>query len=163
MKSIALTILFLFPILVFGQNDNPYNNSIGLNLMYDGNDGLLMSIRLDNKFGNFLPTKFEFSTDTESTFIGRIGIEALRFEYGDKFYITAGLDLSYNYRNQFKFGYNDFHQINLELPIEANFRINSKFTLYGGISFSKSVYTSKLDFNYPTSNKIIRLGAKYNF
>jgi len=163
MKWITITIFLLLPFFSFSQDDNSHKNGIGLHLAYDGNNGLIGGVRYSRQTGNGGIAKFEFNSNGNGVYFGRVGYEFLQLRFGNLEFGT-GLNLKYTHRNLAKIGFTPYKELALEVPLEIRFHLSSEFSLYSGLSFSQLL--SKRGKNRGSLHNTvseIRLGVGYRF
>ncbi len=162
MKWLFNIMFIALPVLTVAQSDAPSKNGIGVHLTYDKEGGIGTSLRYKRQLANRGIMKFEFQTNSNGKYIGRVGYEFIQIRNG-KFELGMGLDLRYKFENLKKYGQPNYKEYALEFPIELRYHISPKFTIQAGVSYSKRLGSNNDVYNQSRSGTEFRLGTIYNF
>lgn len=157
MKYLIVFAVLLFSTYTHAQSEEKPKHLFGINTTYSGFEGVGTSIRY-----MFKSYKIELNSNLDNFFALRLGYQPLRLEW-NKLSFTTGIDLAYKRTTFNREGLPVSNYFMIEVPMELNYELSTKFSIMAGGSFS--LYTRKGDqaMMRTKSAEEIRLGLGYRF
>lgn len=162
MKYMLAFLMALAPFFIQAQEERKFDDEFGVHLTYNGNDGAGVSLRYRKGLKNAGMLKFEVNSNLKDAWIGRLGYELIRADWGNV-ELSLGLDLKYKYLNYSKYNLDSNHEVAFEFPIDFRWKLSEEFSLQVGTSLSQRLWRKN---NLPESNhraSEIRVGFGYKF
>lgn len=161
MKSVIIKILFLLPILSFGQE----KNSVGLHLSNSAISGLNVNLQYQRFLSDKDALRFEIGTNLQrylSIYNYKLGYSRNVLTL-NKLKFWAGIEYQFG-RLDYRFLDQGVHyHKSIGLTIESRYQISDKISLYGGFTIPVKNFESSYLKNERHGLEDIRLGVSYRF
>ncbi|MDD3741496.1 MAG: hypothetical protein PHH30_09660 [Bacteroidales bacterium] len=145
LKKLIFLILTISAIGLFAQENNIYfGNEAYLNSDSTSNNNTQAFIKKDNKFHTAFSAGSMFSNYYGNNFLSNYLAPEIRYDFSDKFSISAGTMMTYSSAPSFLYGNNENDQVrnqntmNYYMFMKGSYLINDKLRVHGSAVFDLS-------------------------